>query len=107
MHYSEAIMFHLEPNTQKCLKEDIAAHQMVIGEFEVSVAPGQIVSYFVSVAPAVSLVHVVNGFFQAKDSKGQSLARGDSISKGRFTLNTEIPDIYEVCFISQVQSGYR
>lgn len=44
----EAIKFTLHPNTQKCLKEDIQAHQLVKGEFEVSEAPGQTVDYIVN-----------------------------------------------------------
>lgn len=43
-----AIMFHLAPNTQKCLKEDIQANQLVMGEYEVSDVPGQVIDYIVS-----------------------------------------------------------
>lgn len=42
------VMFHLAPNTQKCLKEDIQANQLVMGEYEVSDVPGQIIDYIVS-----------------------------------------------------------
>lgn len=35
------VMFNLEPNTQKCLKEELQQNVPVIGEFEVSEAPGQ------------------------------------------------------------------
>lgn len=45
---SHAVMFKLSPNTQKCLKEDIQANQLVMGEFEVSDVPGQIIDYVVS-----------------------------------------------------------
>lgn len=44
---SHAVMFHLPPNTQKCLKEDIQANQLVMGEYEVSDVPGQIIDYIV------------------------------------------------------------
>lgn len=44
------VMFHLTPNTQKCLKEDIQANQLVMGEYEVSDVPGQIIDYIVSKA---------------------------------------------------------
>lgn len=40
-------MFKLTPNTQKCLKEDIQANQLVIGEYEVSDVPGQVIDYIV------------------------------------------------------------
>lgn len=43
----EAVMFKLTPNTQKCLKEDIQANQLVIGEYEVSDVPGQVIDYIV------------------------------------------------------------
>ena len=42
-------MFHLTPNTQKCLKEDIQANQLVMGEYEVSDVPGQVIDYIVSI----------------------------------------------------------
>lgn len=43
------VMFHLTPNTQKCLKEDIHANQLVMGEYEVSDVPGQVIDYIVSI----------------------------------------------------------
>lgn len=46
--YTQAIMFNLHPNTQKCLKEEMQAHQIVLGEYEVSSAPGHKVDYVVS-----------------------------------------------------------
>lgn len=42
-----AIMFNLEPNTQKCLRDEMQAHQLVLGEYEVSDAPGQKIDYVV------------------------------------------------------------
>jgi len=44
-----AVMFKLTPNTQKCLKEDIQANQLVMGEYEVTDVPGQIIDYIVSI----------------------------------------------------------
>lgn len=41
------IMWNLEPNTQKCLKEELQQNVPVIGEFEVSEAPGQTIDYVV------------------------------------------------------------
>lgn len=51
--YAQAIMFNLNPNTQKCLKEEMQAHQIVAGEYEVSSAPGQKIDYVVSVKKGV------------------------------------------------------
>lgn len=37
----DALMFHLSPNTKKCLKEEIHKDKLVTGDFELSDAPGQ------------------------------------------------------------------
>lgn len=42
-----AIRFNLEPNTQKCLRDEMQAHQLVLGEYEISDAPGQKIDYVV------------------------------------------------------------
>lgn len=42
-------MFNLKPNTQKCLKDEVQAHQLIVIEFVVSDIPGQQVDYMVSV----------------------------------------------------------
>lgn len=44
----ECIMFHLQPNTQKCLREEIHKNVLVSGEYEVQEAPGQKVDIQVS-----------------------------------------------------------
>lgn len=46
--YVSSIMFTLQPNTQKCLREEIKKNNLLIGEFEVSDFPGQQVDYIVS-----------------------------------------------------------
>ncbi|KAH8251631.1 hypothetical protein KR038_003097 [Drosophila bunnanda] len=86
---SHGVMFHLPPNTQKCLKEDIQANQLVIGEFEVSDVPGQIIDYI------------------ARDTKGHILSQQERISKGKFTFMSEVYDAYEICFISKVPAHQR
>ncbi|VEN61247.1 unnamed protein product [Callosobruchus maculatus] len=78
------IMWNLEPNTQKCLREELQQNVPVIGEFEVSEAPRQSVDYVVT------------------DSKGHILAKRQDISKGKFSFNTESYDTYEICFTSRV-----
>lgn len=45
----DGIMFHLQPNTQKCLKEELQIDVFMSGEYEVSEAPGQKVDYVVSI----------------------------------------------------------
>ncbi|KAH8358962.1 hypothetical protein KR093_003579 [Drosophila rubida] len=80
----EGVMFHLTPNTQKCLKEDIQANQLVMGEYEVSDLPGQVIDYI------------------ARDSKGHILSQKEHITKGKFSFTSEVYDTYEICFISKV-----
>lgn len=45
---ANAIRFYLEPNGQKCLKEELRAHVLVTGQYEVTEAPGQKIDYIVS-----------------------------------------------------------
>ncbi|XP_026273626.1 transmembrane emp24 domain-containing protein bai [Frankliniella occidentalis] len=89
---AEGIMWFLEPNTQKCLKEELQQNVLVTGDYEVSPAPGQKVNCIV------------------RDSKGHILYQKEDISKARFTFVTETYDIFEVCFASYVpphQHGIR
>lgn len=81
---ANCIMFNLEPNTQKCLKEELQGNVPVIGEFEASEQPGQTIDYIVT------------------DSKGHILAKRQDVTKGKFSFNTESYDMYEICFISHV-----
>lgn len=46
------IMFHLQPNTVKCLREELQANVLVTGEYEISEAHSQHVDYTVSPARA-------------------------------------------------------
>lgn len=45
---TNAIMWNLAPNTQKCLKEELHANVLVAGEYEVTEVTGQRVDYVVS-----------------------------------------------------------
>lgn len=47
-HGTNAIMWNLAPNTQKCLKEELHANVLVAGEYEVTEVAGQRVDYIVS-----------------------------------------------------------
>lgn len=44
---ANAIMFKLEPNTQKCLRDELHANQLVLGDYEVTDVPGQQIDYVV------------------------------------------------------------
>ncbi|XP_065371007.1 transmembrane emp24 domain-containing protein bai [Calliphora vicina] len=87
--YVNCVMFHLTPNTQKCLKEDIQANQLVMGEYEVSDVPGQVIDYI------------------ARDTKGHILSQKEHITKGKFSFMSEVYDTYEICFISKVPPHQR
>ncbi|XP_023017116.1 transmembrane emp24 domain-containing protein bai [Leptinotarsa decemlineata] len=86
---ANCIMWTLEPNSQKCLREELQQNIPVIGEFEVSEASGQTVDYVVT------------------DSKGHILAKRQGISKGKFSFNTESYDTYEICFVSHVPQNFK
>ncbi|TMW46952.1 hypothetical protein DOY81_007965 [Sarcophaga bullata] len=87
--HATCVMFHLTPNTQKCLKEDIQANQLVMGEYEVSDVPGQVIDYI------------------ARDTKGHILSQKEHITKGKFSFMSEVYDTYEICFISKVPPHQR
>lgn len=46
---AEGVMFHLQPNTQKCLREEIHKDVLVSGEYEVQESPGQRVDIQVTI----------------------------------------------------------
>ncbi|XP_011496228.1 PREDICTED: transmembrane emp24 domain-containing protein bai [Ceratosolen solmsi marchali] len=85
--YAECIMWFMEPNGHKCLKEEIQGNVLVSGEYEVSIASGQKVD------------------FVTTDSKGHILAQKNDVQQGKlskFSFVTETYDTFEICFISHV-----
>lgn len=44
---AQCIMWYLEPNAQKCLKEELHGNVLVSGEYEVSEVPGQKIDFVV------------------------------------------------------------
>ncbi|KAL0125301.1 hypothetical protein PUN28_004433 [Cardiocondyla obscurior] len=86
------IMFYLEPNSHKCLKEEVHANVLVTGEYEVSEAMGQKANFVV------------------QDSKGHILSQKEDIPYGKilkFSFVTETYDTFEICFLSRVPSHQR
>ncbi|XP_018402300.1 PREDICTED: transmembrane emp24 domain-containing protein bai isoform X1 [Cyphomyrmex costatus] len=86
------IMFFLEPNSHKCLKEEVHANVLVTGEYEVSEAMGQKANYVI------------------QDSKGHILSQKEDIPHGKllkFSFVTETYDTFEICFISRVPNHQR
>lgn len=61
----ESIRFKLLPNTHKCLREELKKNHLMVGEFEVSEAPGQkvdyVVSLFVGHRYSLSIQYEING----------------------------------------------
>ncbi|XP_053661048.1 transmembrane emp24 domain-containing protein bai [Anopheles marshallii] len=86
---TNAIMFRLGPNTQKCLRDEMQGNQIVAGEYEITNAPGQKIDYVV------------------RDTKGHIMAQKDDISKGKFSFTSEVYDTFEICFISHVPPTHR
>jgi len=83
------IRFTLQPNTQKCLRDEMNANMLVVGEYEVSAAPHQIIDYVV------------------RDTKQHILSKKDDVSRGKFSFTSEVFDVYELCFISKVSGNVR
>jgi len=87
--FANSLMFKLQPNTQKCLREEIHKDVLVSGDFEITDSPGQTVNLAVV------------------DSKGGFLWKKDNAEKGRFTFTTDEYEVYEICFYSKVPHGQR
>jgi len=86
---ADSLMFRIQPNTQKCLREEIHKDVLVSGDYEVTEVPGQTVDLAVV------------------DSKGGFLWKKDHAEKGRFTFTTDEYEVYEICFSSKVPHGQR
>ncbi|XP_045594139.1 transmembrane emp24 domain-containing protein bai [Procambarus clarkii] len=86
---ADGVMFHLQPNTQKCLREEIHKDVLVSGEYDIQESPGQKVD------------------IQVTDSKGHHLYVKEEAESGKFMFNTEDYDVYEICFISRVPPTQR
>lgn len=79
--FSYSIRFHLKPNTRKCLKHEMYANQLAVGEYEISSLPGTIVDVKIT------------------DSKGHvAFTRENIDGKGKFAVTSDNNDFYELCF---------
>ncbi|KAK2149992.1 hypothetical protein LSH36_427g00022 [Paralvinella palmiformis] len=83
----DALMFHLQPNHRKCLKEEIHKDILVTGEYDISDAIGQKASLKIT------------------DSRGHVLYNKEDATKGKFAFTTEEYDMFEVCFESHMIAG--
>lgn len=86
---ASGLMFNLEANGRKCLKEEIHKGVLVTGEYEISEVPGQQVDLMVI------------------DTKGQHFVNRENTDKGKFAFTTDDYDVFEICFISRVPANMR
>lgn len=78
---SHCIRFNLKPHSKRCLKHEMYANQLAVGEYEVSSLSGTIVDVKIT------------------DSKGQVAFKRDNIDgKGKFAVTSDSNDFYELCF---------
>jgi len=78
------------PNTQKCFKDEVQAHQLTNVEFEVTDVPGQRIDY------------------EIRDSRNGILSKREGIAhQAKASFITEVADTYELCIISTVSHGIR
>ncbi|KAF7991249.1 hypothetical protein HCN44_002811 [Aphidius gifuensis] len=88
----QGISWRMDPNGLRCLKEEMQGNVLVVGEYDVSEAPGQRMDFVV------------------KDSKGHILYQKEDIPHGKtwkFTFVTETIDTFESCFKSHVPNHIR
>merc|ERR1712061_302846 len=85
----DGLMFYLEANNRKCLKEEIHKVVLVTGESVISTHPGQVVDLMVI------------------DTKGQHFVNYENTEKGKFAFTTDDYDVYEICFLSRVPPNMR
>jgi len=85
----DGLMFNLEPNNRKCLKEEIHKGVLVTGDYDISSHSGQVVDLMVI------------------DTKGQHFVNYENTEKGKFAFTTDDYDVYEICFLSRVPGGMR
>uniref|UniRef100_A0A2S2PHT4 Transmembrane emp24 domain-containing protein bai n=1 Tax=Schizaphis graminum TaxID=13262 RepID=A0A2S2PHT4_SCHGA len=83
------IRWHMQPNSRKCLREELRENVLVKGVYEVSQVNNQQVDYVI------------------KDSKNHILSQKEDISSGKFTFSVENYDIFEICFISKALNNYQ
>jgi len=83
------LMFDLQPNGRKCLREEVQKDALVTGEYEISEVPGQRTDLKVT------------------DSKGHTLVNNEDKNKGKFAFTTDDYEVFEICFISKVAPNIR
>jgi p24 family protein delta-1 len=84
---TESLIFYLQPNVRKCLKEEIHKDILVKGEYELT----EIVSHRTKI--------------EVLDSKGHILYNKEDAVKGKFAFTTDEYDVFQICFETQIQGA--
>lgn len=75
------VRFHLQPHSKRCLRHEMYANQLAVGEYEVSSLPGTTVDMTIT------------------DTQGHIALNRDNIDgKGKFAVTSDGADFYELCF---------
>jgi len=86
---TSGILFHLEPNSDKCLRDEVHKDVLVTGDYSIVDSPG----------------HKVN--IMVTDSRGEVLHKRENFKKGKFTITVEQFDVLQICFRSTVDQQHR
>ena len=103
------ISFHLEPDARKCLREEVHADVLVVGEYSLEEVHGQKTNIEVSCVLLWSIVSnrlALLRLIQVIDSKGHVLFRKEDILKGKFAFTTEEYEIFDVCFLTHTSGKH-
>lgn len=77
----QAIRFNLQPDSKKCLKNEMYANQLAVGEYDIADLPDSVVDV------------------QITDSNGHVAFNRDNINKhGKFAFSSDVADFYDICF---------
>lgn len=80
-HSCQCIRFELAPNSRRCLKHEVYANQLAVGEYEISDLPDTVVDLSIT------------------DTKGYSALKRDNINgKGKFAVTSDDADYFDICF---------
>lgn len=92
---SLSISFYLDPDSKKCIREEVHKDVLVVGDYEVEDSTSQKTN--------IEVCHVIPSLrfhlpLQVIDSKGHVLFRKEEISNGKFAFTTEDYEMFDVCF---------
>lgn len=76
-----AIRFNLQPDTRKCLKNEMYANQLAVGEYDIADIPDSVVDVEIT------------------DSKGHTAFKRENINgHGKYAFSSDVADLYDICF---------